>query len=64
MPTPNEGESQEQFLRRCMGDAEAMRTFPKQDQRFAFCHSQWARSRAAKKQLKTKDNVRLSKEGF
>lgn len=40
---PNQGEEHGAFLQRCMGDQEAMNSFPKQDQRYAFCNSQWMR---------------------
>lgn len=39
MPTPKKGESKDDFLQRCMGDAE-MDTYP-QDQRYAVCNSKW-----------------------
>jgi HK97 family phage prohead protease len=41
MPNPNTGEHQGEFLKRCMGDAEANRSFPNMSQRYAFCNSQW-----------------------
>ena len=41
MPTPNTGESESQFISRCMGDSEAQRTFPEEDQRLAFCYAKW-----------------------
>lgn len=41
MPSPRSGESRDDFVDRCMGDAEANRDFPREDQRFAFCNSQW-----------------------
>src|SRR5258708_29488011 len=41
MPKPRSDESREQFLSRCMGDSEAINSFPRQDQRYAFCNSQW-----------------------
>lgn len=41
MPMPNENESEEQFISRCMGDDEANSTFPNDEQRLAFCYSQW-----------------------
>lgn len=43
MPTPNTGESKDDFISRCMGSAEANEDFPDQDQRFAFCNSQFER---------------------
>jgi len=45
MPSPAKGESQEDFIERCMGDEEANKTFPDNKQRLAFCHSQWSKER-------------------
>ena len=41
MPDPRSGETKDEFVSRCMGDAEASDTFPVSDQRAAFCNSQW-----------------------
>ncbi|MCX6013513.1 MAG: hypothetical protein NTV30_08935 [Chloroflexi bacterium] len=41
MPIPNVDEKKDDFLSRCMGDKEANNTFPRNDQRYAFCISQW-----------------------
>lgn len=46
MPTPRSGESQSEFVSRCMGSSEAQRDFPDQDQRLAFCYSQWRRKKS------------------
>ena len=43
MPSPKSGESREQFVERCMGDAEAVADYPDRDQRFAVCASFWER---------------------
>lgn len=49
MPKPTKQELTEnqknKFIDRCMGDAEANRDFPDQGQRFAFCNSQWTRTK-------------------
>jgi ATP-dependent protease ClpP protease subunit len=45
MPTPRKNEGQDAFITRCMGDREAMRSFPEAAQRRAFCQSQWDRSK-------------------
>lgn len=45
MPDPRSGESRQEFVSRCMGDAEARRSFPDQKQRAAFCHSKFERKR-------------------
>ena len=41
MPHPREGERQSKFLSRCMASRESKNKFPNQQQRVAFCHSQW-----------------------
>ena len=44
MPEPIEGESEDEFISRCMSDEESMTDFPDQDQRLAFCFSVWQQS--------------------
>ena len=41
MPHPREGERQSKFLSRYMASRESKNKFPNQQQRVAFCHSQW-----------------------
>jgi signal peptide peptidase SppA len=41
LPTPREGEEQDEFISRCMGDETANADFPDQEQRAAVCHRQW-----------------------
>lgn len=41
LPTPRKGEKKDEFVSRCMGDEEARRTFPDQQQRAGVCYSQW-----------------------
>lgn len=41
MPDPIVGESEDDFMDRCMGDEEAVEDFPDAGQRFAFCQSKW-----------------------
>lgn len=43
MPEPRSDETREEWMGRCMGSEEAMRDFPGQDQRAAFCNSRWER---------------------
>lgn len=50
-PSPAAGESREDFLARCMASAEARRDFPDEDQRFAFCQSQWERENRSRAEL-------------
>lgn len=41
MPVPNNTEDRETFIERCMADEESNADFPDNDQRYAFCNSQW-----------------------
>jgi len=41
MPSPRKGESQSDFVSRCMSSGESKNSFPDPKQRAAFCHSQW-----------------------
>lgn len=41
MPTPNTGENRSNFMIRCMSSAEAQADFPDNNQRVAFCISQF-----------------------
>ena len=50
MPTPRADETQDVFVSRCMGDAEARKDFPEQKQRSAVCFSMWRRAKGIKKQ--------------
>lgn len=48
LPTPNEGESQDDFMERCMG-SDAIQEFDDQDQRVAVCMSQWREKHGGEK---------------
>lgn len=54
MPEPKPGENRGQFNARCMGDAEALRDFPDQAQRFAFCNSKWQQAQTKTKAAKAR----------
>ncbi len=41
LPKPNTGESQDDFISRCMSDDTAQEEFPDQEQRLGVCFSQW-----------------------
>lgn len=41
MPNPNPDEKKEAYISRCMGSKESNKSFPKPDQRAAFCYSNW-----------------------
>lgn len=41
MPEPNEGESREDFMHRCMADPEQRSSFPDEEQCAAVCESKW-----------------------
>lgn len=49
MPEPRTGESQEEFISRCMASPEANDSFPEHDRRAAFCYSQWENRNKMKK---------------
>ena len=56
LPAPNSGESEKDFVSRCMG-AEGMNSeYPKQDQRAAVCYSQWRKAHGEKKGLEVSFN--------
>jgi HK97 family phage prohead protease len=42
MPKPETGETEDDFISRCMSSDEAQTDFPDEDQRFAVCSSMWA----------------------
>lgn len=44
LPTPNNGESQDEFISRCMANPAMNSEYPEQSQRAAVCHSQWRRA--------------------
>ena len=70
MPSPNPKESREKFIPRCMSSEEAKKSFPDQEQRTAFCFSQWknkGKSSAAVfvyRDTKTGELYRYSRRGF
>lgn len=41
LPKPNNTETREDFLSRCMGNSTMRAEYPNQDQRYAVCQSQW-----------------------
>jgi hypothetical protein len=45
MPEPTGGETQREFIARCMSDSESTEDFPESDQRLAFCFSKWEQSK-------------------
>ena len=52
MPNPNKGEQREDFLARCISSEESKKTFPDQQQRIAFCYSQWRKAHPGDKETK------------
>jgi hypothetical protein len=45
LPMPNEGESEQDFISRCMGNETMNEDFPEQEQRSAVCYRQWRESK-------------------
>ena len=48
LPTPNSGESEDDFLSRCMGDSKNADEFPDESQRYAVCIAQIEQADKAK----------------
>ncbi len=61
MPSPSPGESQKDFISRCMGDPEARQTFPNDKVRAGFCYTQWRRRKQHAKR-KRLSRIGASKE--
>jgi hypothetical protein len=58
MPSPRKGESQNDFISRCMSSDESQNSFPNQKQRSAFCHSQWTnKGKSSKNMFVYKDPI-------
>lgn len=51
MPEPMSDESESQFISRCMSDEEANNSFPDEEQRLAFCYSQWEKPKMTQHKL-------------
>lgn len=62
LPTPNENETQDEFVSRCMGNETALEDFPDQEQRAAVCYSQWRgeKSNALKAISRTDDTLTVA----
>ena len=43
LPKPRKNEKKDDFISRCMSNAESKKDFPDTDQRLAVCHTQWRR---------------------
>lgn len=41
IPKPNDGESQDKFISRCMGNDTMNADYPDNEQRAAICYSSW-----------------------
>src|SRR5690606_32212350 len=41
LPKPNDGETKDEFIERCMADETMQEEFPDEDQRYAVCLAQW-----------------------
>lgn len=48
LPTPRKGETEDEFIQRCMGDDIAVKEFPDKSQRRAVCQTQWNKSKDKK----------------
>lgn len=59
MPKPNENESRDDFVARCMSDSESKKSFPDQKQRLAFCFSQFKKKSVNPKMITKVVNVHM-----
>lgn len=61
MPEPKDGESEEEFFGRCMGDDLMNEDYPDEKQRYAVCQSLWDKE---EKQMETEAEFREIEERF
>src|SRR5690606_18972235 len=50
LPKPNDGETRDEFIERCMADETMQEEFPDESQRYAVCLAQWDERAAARPQ--------------
>jgi len=50
LPKPNDGETKDEFIDRCMADETMQEEFPDESQRYAVCLAQWDERAAARPQ--------------
>lgn len=62
LPTPHDGEKQEEFVSRCMGDKVMNTDYPDQKQRAAVCYSQWREKDTKKASSAAKMSIQASVE--
>ena len=62
LPTPNQGESEQEFVSRCMGNDTVNEEFPDQEQRAAVCYRQWreGKGNALKCLKRTEDELTVA----
>lgn len=48
LPSPHGAQDHKDFISSCMGSNVMRKEYPKQDQRYAVCESQWKRAKKAK----------------
>ena len=63
MPSPQKNEPNNDFIQRCMTSEESNRSFPKTDQRVAFCHSQWKNESTSKHILNRAEQLSADETG-
>jgi len=49
LPTPREGQGQDEFIGKCMSNDTMKSEFPDTKQRVAVCYSQWRKKHGGKK---------------
>ena len=67
MPKPNEIESHDEFIERCMGDTVMVEEYDDSDQRYAICESLWKEKKAMNENVETRvfpaSELRVIKQG-
>jgi hypothetical protein len=64
LPTPNEGESEQDFISRCMGNETMNEDFPEQEQRSAVCYRQWREKKGIEMNDTGTDEIQVDGNAF
>lgn len=64
MPTPNKGESKEDYIKRFMSSKEAISSYPNKKQRYAVALSMWKKSHKEMAKLNFNYNIAIEESGM
>ena len=62
IPKPKNGEKEEDFIDRCMGNKTMQQEYPDNDQRLAVCYSQWKNKEKKQREVSDMEIVKIEKE--